>query len=40
MVEQATEEGKQGKKKDIILINARLTDVMSSGGVMGVRGRQ
>jgi len=40
MVEQATEEGKQGKKKDIVLINARLTDVMSSGGVMGVRGRQ
>lgn len=40
MVEQATEEGKNGKRKDIILINARLGDVMSSGGVMGVRGRQ
>lgn len=40
MVEQAKEEGKKGKKKDLIIINGRLTDVMSSGGVMGVRGRQ
>lgn len=40
MVEQAKEEGEKGNRKDLIIINGRLTDVMSSGGVMGVRGRQ